>query len=90
MAAVNFNLVYVKGQPALECDRCGDLFFDRMSAGDHPRMLSSGIPLAMEHARTKHKGSFGRFNAISRREGACLEVDILLSSASADRTSEPQ
>ena len=64
---VNFFFVEVADAAAphgkkfgVRCDACGEQFFDRMSRGTNPRLLGSGIPLAIEHAKTVHQSTGGQ------------------------------
>jgi hypothetical protein len=86
-STVIFYLVKMKGQSALECSLCSEVFFDRISAGDRPRILASGIQPAIEHAKTKHQAALSRFTVRKGNE-ECLEAGITPSSASADPTSD--
>lgn len=88
-ARVNFRLVIAHDQTALECDSCGELFFDHYSAGEHPRLLSSGIPRAIDHARTKHQ-SFSSFKNSTREKDNCLEAPFSPNSADVVPRNEPR
>jgi hypothetical protein len=47
----------------VECDACGERFFDRVSIGANPRVLESGVSLAIEHAKKVHQSTGGRVGA---------------------------
>lgn len=49
------------GKVGGECSECHAKFFDRMSKGEHPRMLESGIGQFLEHAKVAHHSSGGIF-----------------------------
>ena len=64
---VNFFFVEVADAAAphgkkfgVECDACGEQFFDRVSAGKNPRLLASGIPVAIAHAKQAHQSTGGQ------------------------------
>jgi hypothetical protein len=59
----------------VECDACGDRFFDRMSRGVHPRMLESGIPIAINHANTVHQSTGGVVGAARPSRIRRLQVE---------------
>jgi len=44
---------------ALECSVCGIRFFDRMSRGEHPRVLESGVSQFIDHAENAHQSTGG-------------------------------
>jgi hypothetical protein len=50
----------------VECDVCGERFFDRISQGKNPRLLASGIPVAIEHAKVAHQSTGGRVGSKER------------------------
>ena len=81
-----FYLVKIKGQTALECSLCNELFFDRVSAGNRPRILASGIQPAIEHAKIKHQAALSRFT-IRKGNEECLEAGTSPSNANADPAS---
>jgi hypothetical protein len=51
----------------VQCDACGEQFFDRLSGGKNPRLLGSGIPLAIAHAKEVHASTGG---VVGRRKSA--------------------
>jgi hypothetical protein len=62
---VNFIFVEVADakqgkKVGVECDACGERFFDRLSLGSSPRMLASGVGAAIEHAEKVHQSTGGR------------------------------
>lgn len=43
----------------VQCSACPERFFDRLSEGPRSRLLESGIPKAIEHARRVHQSDGG-------------------------------
>lgn len=64
---VNFYFVWGSGagecdRLGVECDVCGERFFDVMSfSGGTAKVLESCIPVAIEHANAMHESRGGRF-----------------------------
>ena len=61
---VNFIFVEVADakqgkKVGVECDACGERFFDRLSPS--ARVLASGVSAAIEHAEKAHQSTGGRF-----------------------------
>jgi len=67
----------------IECDACGARFFDLVSKGvsaRYPWLIQTGIPLAIEHAKTAHQ-STGGIVVPRAAERAALKRPVMSSSA---------
>jgi hypothetical protein len=61
---VNFFFVCEDGRYGVECEACGERFFDRLSKSIlRPRLLESGIAIAISHANHVHHSTGGRIGA---------------------------